>query len=265
MQIKPGQILPISYKFWPQASENIVQALVTGQSDDFFELCPVHANVEAAGFFDLILRGATIESGADMVVMCRDSARFPAIALNCEKDEFDLGPMLSETEGKRVLADIKTLLAHHDGKEAYSVLRGNPLPAQSPGKELAESIRREWQSFRLATMCAAVEARKKDIPSFVGIDAFLAWAGKIVAGVLEPIRNLDKQDSLQPAFANIANVKKEKEEVDQIAVLKEKLKKESVAATKAKPELDKLLAEDDPADLLEATLRLYRKKDLRDI
>ncbi len=265
MQIKPGQILPISYKFWPQASENIVQALVTGQSDDFYELCPVHTNIEAAGFFDLIVRGATIESGVDLVIMCSDSARFPAIALNLEMDEFDLGPMLNETEGEKILADIKTLLAHRDGKEAYSVLRGNPLPTGSPGKELSESIRREWQSFRLAAMCGAVEARKVDIPSFVGIDGFLKWAGKVVESLLQPLQNLEKQDSMQPALANIANIKTKKEEADQVALLKDKLKQESVAQPESKAELEKLLAEDDPADLLEATLRLYPERDPDDV
>lgn len=265
MQIKPGQILAINYKFWPQASENIVQAMVTGQNDEFCELCPVHVNLEAAGFFDLIVRGATIESGVDMVIMCSDSARFPAIALNLEKDEFDVDPMLSESEGSKILADIKTLLTHHDGKEAYSVLRGNPLPANSPGKELAESIRNDWQSFRLAAMCAAVEARKADIPAFVGIDAFLAWAGKIVAGVLQPLQKLGQLDSMQPGLVNAANVKVKKEETDQLSALREKLKEESVSSRQANPELEKLLAEDDPADLLEATLRLYKERDLDDI
>ncbi len=95
MNVKPGQILPVNYQFWPAGSENIVQAMVMRQIGDFYELCPVHANIDSAGFFDLIVSGKTIKSEMDLVVMCRDSARFPALALNTlqQDEDYDMGPI----------------------------------------------------------------------------------------------------------------------------------------------------------------------------
>ncbi len=256
MKTNPGQILPIQQNFWPESSRNIVQAIITRQTDQFIELCPVHANIEAAGFFDLIIRGGTIESGVDMVVMCRDSAEFPINAVNHEPDEFDFGPMLTETESRKILADMQKLMQHHEGKEAFSVLRGMPLPADSKAKKIAESIRSEWKKFRLAAMCAAAKAQENNVPAYLNLREFLDFTARILKDLVQPL----KDAALQPTGALAAKAKLKIEEEDKIRKFKQNLSKEIRGDLPDQERLQRLLSNDDPADLLEATLRIYQAK-----
>ncbi|MEW6710299.1 MAG: hypothetical protein AB1403_10795 [Candidatus Riflebacteria bacterium] len=259
MSIEPGMILSINQKFWPEKSANIVQAMITAKDGDFFEMCPVHCEIEAAGFFDLIVRGSTIESGMDMVIMCRDSAIYPAAAIDTSPDEFNMGPALTPTESAAILADMRKVLLNQDGKEAYNVLRGMPLTADSAEKKLAESIRNDWHSFRLAAMCGAIREKQADLPGYLKMQEFLKLAAQILEGLIAPLSELN----LTPTMASGANLKLKNEDTRQLKELKQSLIKEKPANSSEQEKLQKLLSGENLADLLEATLRLFRNKKRR--
>ncbi len=147
---------------------------------------------------------------------------------------------------------------------AYSVLRGTALPANCDEKIWADDLRLEWQAFRLAAMCEAVKVRQSDMPGYLSIASVLEWAGKLVSNFFKPLAENDLADMITPAYASGANVKKKKQakEEDHLDSLRQKLNKDLAENDSGNKELQELVNKDDPADLLEAVLRIYPEREI---
>jgi len=199
LKLLPGNIVPINYDFWPEASNSNVMAMVVESSDDWVSLCPVHTELEAACFMDYVITPAMSPLKMLLVVVGELIQPLPRLALNQEfiagNDSARIAALaMPDDSCKALIHDLFYVLAHTTPQEAFKVSRGRFLPSKSRGLKFARDLAGSWASFVLSAWRAALIARgfkEKAITAL--LDEIIKTAKAGAASQIGPLRPLDVQ------------------------------------------------------------------------
>ncbi len=152
MKYLPGSFVPLNYRFWPESSDEVVMAMVTECGQDWISLCPVHGNLEAAGFMDYVVTTAMTPLKIQMAVMGELIQPLPLSAIS---QVFHQGnnPLwvaalsTPETTCQSLVHDLFYVLSHKKPHDAFKVARGRFLPPKSRGFKQSQALAADWNDF----------------------------------------------------------------------------------------------------------------------
>jgi len=152
MKYLPGSFVPLNYRFWPESSDAVVMAMVTECGQDWISLCPVHGNLEAAGFMDYVVTTDMTPLKMQLAVMGELIQPLPLSAIS---QVFHQGntPLwaaalsIPETVCQSLVHDLFYVLSHKKPQDAFKVARGRFLPPKSRGFKQSQALAADWNTF----------------------------------------------------------------------------------------------------------------------
>ncbi len=179
MKYLPGSFVPLNYRFWPESSDEVVMAMVTECGQDWISLCPVHGNLEAAGFMDYVVTRAMTPLKIQMAVMGELIQPLPLSAISQvfhqgNNPRWVAALSTPETVCQSLVHDLFYVLSHKKPQDAFKVARGRFLPPKSRGFKQSQALAADWNTF-------VVTAWQNDL-------AARGFKGKFLSPLLDEIK-----------------------------------------------------------------------------
>ena len=185
MKITKGNLIPINYELYPVELEESLMAFVFNIEDDFLALCPVHSNLDIAGYYDLIIPPEDNSLEILLVLMTNLIKYFPKTAIEqdfrkTENQDLINQYKLTEEEKKKAFDDFEQINKSGIMNESFNFLRGRILRRNSFELNRYNELSLCWDKFLLASQIDEISNRISDFSDITIVQKVLQFAKTLV-------------------------------------------------------------------------------------